>query len=196
MKIDRRLNLVLETEAPDGSPVHVHSAPVSRAIWEASYRLITKTMSVMYADGLTPGTGSRVAMMYLKDTAKEMDGSGTNAPGTFARQCSALLNEIWRLTNVISIDKAGRWQTLPFQEMLDKQLMEEDILAEVQNTVTFFTLASWFHKDSERQDLYTLMKAYGGQITSSDSTEYQSLLPIWTRAGSTGAMATASSIPH
>jgi hypothetical protein len=196
MKIDRRLNLVLETEAPDGTPVHVHSVPISRAIWEANYRLITKTVVTLYGDGLAPGAATRVAMLYLKDTARSMDDAGLGQPLAFNRAMTALLNEIWRLSNVLMINKSGGWEALPFQEVMDKKLLDDDTMSEVENTLVFFTLASWFHQDRERQDLYTLMKAYGAQIVSSDITEFQSSLPTWTRDGNSGATGTASSIRH
>lgn len=199
MKIDRRLNLVLKTESVDGTPLHIHSVPVSRAIWEGSFRLMSKAIVTMYGDGLTPGAAARVAMLYLKDTAKEMDGpttANTPNPGVFSRQAAALLAEVWRLTNVAMIDKSGLWQAVPFQEVLDKRLLDEDVSAEVQNTLVFFTLASWFHREEERRDLNTLMNAYGARTVASDFTEFMSSLQISTPEGSSGETATQSSIRH
>jgi hypothetical protein len=174
--------------------VHVHSIPISRAVWEANYRLITKTTVAMYGDGLAPGAAMRVTVLYMRDTAKLMD--ETIGGGNFQTHAAALLAECWRLTNVMMLSSAGTWQMVPFQELLDRKQLDPDILSEVQNAIAFFTLASWFHRDKERQDIYSLMKAYGAQIISLDATGYMNSLQTSTATVSSGATATASSTTH
>jgi hypothetical protein len=110
--------------------------------------------------------------------------------GNFPMQAEALLTEIWRLSNVMMLSKKG-WETLPLHDAIDRQMLDSDAIAEVQNTLCFFTVASWFHSMKERIDLYTLMNGYGAQTTASDCTEYMSSLRTSTPAENTGVMAIA-----
>jgi hypothetical protein len=192
MQVDKRLNLVLEIERDGAAPVYVHSQPVKTAIYEANWRLIFKTAVGMYSDDLGPAACARVAALALKDTAKEMDGPESNA---FQAQASALMNEIERLANV-TVSTAQGWQTIPLTDALKQKLLDDDEVSEVRSTITFFTLASWFHKMHELKNTYEILKRHGAQIVSSNCTEYASSLPTWKPEGNTGAKVIPSSIAH
>ena len=187
MKIDRKLNLVLSLTRDEGVEVFVHSTPISRAIYESHFLVLSKTISAMYEEGLAPGICSRVAMMMLKKVAGK-----TGDTDSVER---ALLPEIWRLTNVLMPTERG-WETVPFQTVINNGMLSEEDIAEVQNFLTFFTAASWVHKKAELETvIYPLLLASGGSTTSLNCTEYVSSLRTSTPEESTGVTVTPSSIP-
>jgi len=192
IKIDKRLNLVLEVQRDDGTSVFVHSSPISEAVYEANYRLITRTAVSMYSDGLAPGACARIAALAMRATAKEMD---DNSGDTHRRAAESLMQEVWRLTNVLMPGLRG-WETVPFHQVMQEQTLDGEQIREVQNILAFFTVISWFHRESERQDIYQMLKTYGAQTVSSNVTEFSSSLPISTPAGTTGVTGPVSSIPH
>jgi len=193
LKIDKRLNIVLEVQRDNEPSIYVHSVPIGKEVYEANYRLITKTAVEMYGDGLAPGACARVCSMAMRATAKTMDANGSG--DAFRRSAESLLQEVWRLTNVLMPGLRG-WETVPFHEVMQNNTLDEEQLMEVQNILAYFTVASWFHRESERKDIYEILKNYGVQIVSLNVTEYSSSLPISTRPVTTGVTAPASSIPH
>lgn len=193
LKLDKRLNIALEVPRENEPSLFIHSVPIGKEVYEANYRLITRTAITMYGDGMAPGACARVAMLALRDTAKEMDGNG---PGDqYRRSAESLLQEIWRLTNVLMPGLKG-WETVPFHEIKTNNVLLEEQITEVENILAYFTVLSWFHRESERKDIYEMLKTFGAQIVSLNVTEYSSSLPISTRGVTTGATAQASSIPH
>lgn len=192
IKIDKRLNLVLEVQRSDGTSVFVHSTPIGKEVYEANFRLITKTAVGMYTDGLAPGACARIAALAMRATAKEMD---ENSGDTFRRSAESLFQEIWRLTNVLMPGLRG-WETVPFHEVMQNNSLDDEQVMEVQNILAFFTVISWFHRESERQDIYQMLRSYGAQTVSLNVTEYSSSLPISTPTAATGVTAGPSSVPH
>jgi len=187
MKINRKLNLVLSVTRDDGVEVYVHSTPISREIYEANFLALSKTVSSMYEEGLAPGICSRVALLMLKEVATRL-----NRTEAIER---TLLPEIWRLTNVIMPNEKG-YETVPFQTVINNSLLNKEDISEVQNFLTFFTAASWVHKNVELETLiYPLLQSSGGQTTSSNCTEYANSLQTSKLVENTGATATPSSIP-
>ncbi len=197
LKIDKRLNIVLEVPRENRPSIFIHSVPIGTNVYEANYRLITKTAVAMYGDGLAPGACSRICALALRSTAQEMDAGGGD---TYRSGAESLLQEIWRLTNVLMPGPRG-WETVPFHEVIHNNTLEEEQIKEVQNILSFFTVASWFHRESERKDIYEILKKFGAQIVSSNVTEFSSSLPTSTAPGTTGVtgapMAAAPSlVPH
>jgi len=193
LKIDKRLNIALEVQRENEPSVYIHAVPVDKMVYEANYRLITRTAITMYGDGMAPGACCRVAMLALRATAKEMDGAGSG--DVYRRSAESLIQEIWRLSNVLMPGLKG-WETVPFHEAIQNNTLDDEQISEVQNILVYFTVLSWFHRESERKDIYEMLKIFGAQIVSSNVTEYSSSLPISTRPVTTGATAPASSIAH
>jgi len=184
-KIDKRLNIVIPIERG-----HVHSMPISRAIFDKYFLTISKTFATIYAEGLGFMAGPRVAALLLKKVAQdcgEWDGEEGVANG--------LMNEIVRLSNVV-IQDDGIWKTIPLHNAIDKDVLNEEERSEVINALVFFTCASSMHKRTDLSAVLSGMGSiWGGQTTLSDSTEFAASLPISTPEDSTGQKATASSIP-
>lgn len=192
MNLDKGLNLVLTVPCVDGTSAYVHSEPVSLEVYEANYRLISRASVAMYSDGLGAGACARVAMLALRDTAKDMDAE--RGGNTFTRSAEALLQEIWRLSNVAMPTDQG-WQNTPLHTVIGQKLLDPKAIREAQNCICFFTLASWFHQAMELENIYKLLTAYGAQTVSSNCTEFAASLQTSTQTESTGAMAQAVSMP-
>lgn len=187
VNIDKRVNLVLEVERDDGSVVHVHSVPIGRNVFESNYMFISKAMGEMYGDLSNPAGAMRIAYIHMKSMIERDKPRWDNVT-------ASLFSEIWRLTNVMMPGERG-WETIPFYDVMQQKLLSDDDISEVQNFICFFTAASWVHSRRERKGMAFLMENSGGQLTSLDSTEYRNSLPTLKADGSSGVMATASSIP-
>jgi len=182
MQINRALNLVVPVETPSG-PLYVHSTPIGRAVFEKYYLPISRAYSQMFV--LTSAlSGPRVASLLLRDAAKYLnvwDGEDGVEQG--------LMAEIHRLTNVVMPGPQG-WTTVPFEEVKRKQILADDDLSEVENSIVFFTLASVMPFRKEREGvLNAASTVWSAQLTSLNVTEYQNSLPTLTATDNTGANA-------
>ena len=146
--INEKIHLVVPIYADDEDVItaYVHSAPISRDVFEAHFLLISKTFTALYAEGLGDIAGPRIAYYLLQECAKKMGDPGGAA---------ALLNEIRRLSNVLIRENTG-WTQYQFQETVDHQLLGEDDLAAVMNAIVYFIVASAMH---QRQQIKTMVVA-------------------------------------
>ncbi len=181
MKIDRALNLAITIEREGAPAVHVHATPISRAVFEANYALISRVDAEMYARGQSYylRSGPRVAALTLRDVGRqEAADHGREGDGG----AGALLAEIRRLTNVIEASENG-WHTLPLDTALQRNLLDADEAAEVENAVVFFSAVCATARRSMRDRLLTAMASLlGAQTVSSNATEFAGSLPKLTPA--------------
>ena len=68
MKIDNKLNLVVQVEGEEGT-LFVHSMPLSRMVWERYFVVLSKTFSAMIAEGMSFISGPRIAALMLRKVA-------------------------------------------------------------------------------------------------------------------------------
>jgi hypothetical protein len=111
---------------------------------------------------------------------------------------SGLMNEIRRLTNVVAPGVNG-WETIPFQEAVNKNAIDEDEVSEVENALCFFSCAYRMHRKTEREPILAgASQLWGGQLSSSDVTAFMRSLPTLTQVENIGASqpAGASSVPY
>jgi hypothetical protein len=190
MRIDRRLNLVIPIEREDGSTIYVHSAPVSRDIFELFFLPISRAFNQIYTNQLNVTSGPRVAALMLKSVAKQMgiwEGPGGVEAG--------LVAEIKRLCNVVMPGPQG-WTTLPLFVAQQQGLLSEDEIAEVDGVATFFTLNYLMHKKSIHASVWEAMSLLWETQTSSLSPmEFAGSLTTLSVDVSTGEMETVSSVP-
>lgn len=189
MRINNKLNLVVEVETSEGS-IFVHSTPLSREVFERYFVVIGKTFSSVMSSGLSVISGPRVAAMMLRKVAQEegvWDGRDGVENGLFA--------EIRRLSSVIFPSSSG-WQTLPLQAAVDRQVIDEDDLSEVENLITFFICVSAMVRKGEVSSILEKMLLWGAQTSSLNVTEYQNSLPTLTATESSLQTAKPSSVPH
>lgn len=186
-KVDRRLNVVLECPQDDGTTIFIHHTPIGRPIFESHARTIGRAFSTMYGENISGPIAARIALPMLLESAKEIDREDVIK--------NQLLPEIWRLTNALVPTERG-YETVPFHEVMAKQMLDEDTVEEVKNAIVFFTLASWVHSRTELTSLiYPLLDSLGARTVRQDCTDFTNSLPISTLDASTGEKATASSIP-
>jgi len=179
--LNRKLNLVLSVDTEKG-PVHVHSSPIGREVFEDNFLVISRAFTAVYTNGLGPVTGPRVAALLLKQEAKTLN--------VWERTQQSLMGEIHRLTNVIAPGDSG-WESMPFDVARKRGVLNDDDASEVENCIVYFTCASSIHLRAEMtvamEGLSTLWNA---QTTSSNVTEYMRSLPISTVEETTGETAT------
>ena len=132
MKIDKRLNLVTEVQTDEGT-VFVHSMPISSEVFEKYFLVISKTFAAIIGEGLSFVSGPRVAALMLKKIATDLgvwDGKdGVN---------NGLMAEIRRLSNVVMPTENG-WKTYPLQDVIDKGMLDESDIAEVEGLIAFLS---------------------------------------------------------
>jgi hypothetical protein len=163
ISINKKLNLVLPLETDNGK-IWIHSVPISREVFESNYLLLVRTLSDLYANGIGPSFAPRVARLRLKDTAKEMNDQEDISAN--------LMNEIHRLTNAL-MPSNGQWQTIPFIEVINRKLIDDQTIAEVENAIVYFTVASAVHLRNELQMAYQGLKnSWNAQTTLLNVTEY------------------------
>jgi len=189
MRIDKRLNLVTEVQTENGS-VFVHSAPISREVFEKYFLVISKTFAAIIAEGLSFVSGPRVAALMLKKVASDSGvwegNDGVN---------KGLMAEIRRLSNV-SMPSENGWKSVPFQDVIDKGLMDEADIAEVEGLVAFFICASAMSRRIEIRSVLERMSVWGSSITLLNSTEFADSLPISMPEQTSADMEKISSVPH
>lgn len=187
MKIDRKLNIVVPVDTEDGKTVYVHSAPIGREVFETYFLPLSKTFAAIYAEGLGSIAGPRIASLMLKRVAGDM-GVGEEVE-------RGLLAEIRRLTNLVMQGEQG-WETVPFQLAVDRKMLDADDMAEIENALVYFTVASSMHK---RKDLGPILdgalKLWSGSTSSLDCTEFAASLTTSTKVAGTGKKPAASSVP-
>lgn len=176
-KLNRKLNLVMDVETGDGI-IHIHSTPISRAVFEDNFLVISRAFTAVYTNGLGPVTGPRVAALLLKQEAETL--------GIWPRTQQSLMAEIYRLTNVVAPSEHG-WETMPFDVARKRGILEENEIAEVENCIVYFICASAVHLKAEMGvALEGLSTLWGAQTTLSNVTEYTRSLPILTQDETTG----------
>src|SRR5262245_6595076 len=182
LKLNRKLNIVLTVDTDDG-PIHVHSTPIGREVFEDNFLVISRAFTAVYTNGLGPVTGPRVAALLLRQEAKTM--------GIWEKTQQSLMAEIYRLTNVVVPSENG-WESIPFDVAKKRGVLTEDAAAEVENCIVYFTCASSIHLKAEMlvatEGLNTL---WGAQTISSNVTEFMRSLPILTQEETTGEIPTA-----
>lgn len=189
MKIDKKLNIVVEVETSEGT-VFVHSTPISRAVFEKYFLIIGKTFSAIISEGLSFVSGPRVAAMMLKKIAQDA-GVWEGRDGIE----NGLMAEIRRLTNIIIPGPEG-WKTAPFQDAIDKKMIDEDDIGEVEGIITFFICASAMTRKTEILPILERMRLWGALVTSLNCTEYGASLPKLTTEETSSEGAITSSVPH
>lgn len=188
MRIDAKLNIVIEVETADGS-VFVHSTPLSRDVFERYFLVIGQTFAELVGKGLSLLSGPRVAALLLKDVAQR--GRVWDGPGGVA---NGLMAEVRRLSNVIMPGPAG-WRTVPLQDAIDKQLLSEDDIAEVEGLIVFFICVSAMSRKSEIAPVLEQMALWGVRTTSLNCTEWLGFWRTSTETATGTAAASTASVP-
>ena len=188
MKVDRKLNLVVPIERPEGV-IYVHAAPISREVYERHFLVMAKTHAAIFDQGLHFTAGPRVAALMLRQYAEKLgvwDGPDGVQVG--------LMAEIRRLSNVIAPTGKG-YGTLPLDVAVSQGQIDEDEVTEVESEIVFFTLECCLRKKAQLPIfLVPMHHLCGSSSTSLDATAFAASLKISTPAEPTGVKVKASSI--
>lgn len=189
VKLDRKLNLVVPIEREDG-PIYVHSTPISLAVFNRHFIVMSKAFAAIWDQGLHITVGPRIAALMVRQMAERL-GIWEGPEGVEI----GLIAEIKRLANVV-FPGANGWEMIPLQLAVDQGRIDITEEAEVLGAITFFTLESSIRpKALLPAYLEAMCKAWRSQTTSLDAMEFAASLPISTPEGNSGETAKASSIP-
>lgn len=189
MKINKKLNLVIEVETDEGT-IFVHSTPLAREVFERYHMIIAKTFATLISEGLSFVSGPRVAALVLKKIAQDA-GVWEGRDGIN----NGFMAEIRRLSSVVIPSTSG-WVTMPLQDAIDRKAMDEEDIAEVEGLITFFICASAMSRKTEIGPVLERMRLWGASTTLLNSTEYAASLPISTTEETSETPTITSSVPH
>lgn len=169
MKLNRKLNLVLEVERGDGSIVHVHHTPIPEEVYNEHWEIMVDAVSAAYMRNWLPPAAVRVGTKMLLKSAEKF--------GRKEHVERDLLPNIWRMTNVILSTPEGFKPTPLDVVVASEQGLDEEDIEEVKQYIAFFTSASWVHPRKELEPLlYQMLRESGAHFTSLNSTEYATSL--------------------
>lgn len=178
IRIDKKLNLVIPIE-DQGGTFYVHATPLSHQVFEKYYKVLARTFTVivsMYSEV----SGPRVALMTLREVAENIGMKDDVEQG--------LIPEIRRSTNMLVPAEGGGFETVMFQTALDRKMLSEEDVSEVENALAFFTVYSAMLKRAQRVELLDgAAKMWGAQVTSLSVTEFGASLKTSTEKESSGA---------
>lgn len=197
LRISEKLSIVIPlyetiSDEKDGKVeriyAYAHSTPISRGVFEAHFELVSKAFAEIYTGGFGVAAGPRISAMLLRKIAKDTGRED---------EAMTLLNEIRRLTNIVIATNDG-WETVPFHEAVEKDMLDEEDASEVENAVCFFTVASSMHKKQDRETIARgAGKLWGAQISSLNFTDFTASLKTSTKAVASGANPKlVSSVPY
>lgn len=192
MKIDRALNLVMRVETEGSGIVHIHSASISRSIFEQFYLELGKVFSQCF-DSTNPSHLALSAPQLAYPALKSVATSQGNWDGVGGVKFG-LINEIIRLTTVICSTENG-WESLPFDVAVKREVINEDEELEALSSLVFFTAISKVApKDLRTSFLEMAGTIRNWELTSLDSTAYQNGLPTLTKKETIGKKTKGSSL--
>lgn len=190
VEIDRKLNLVVPVDRGD-IKLFVHAAPLSASVFEAYYMVISEAFTVIYSKGLSVYAAPRIAALVLRDIARA-SGAWEGPEGVE----NGLVAEMHRLSNVLMPVDGKGWQTMPYADAVARQMLSKEEQGEVEGAIVFFMVASAMHRRAELTAALGAMSLWAARLTSLNATEYAASLRTSTPADSSGAKATASSMPR
>lgn len=180
--INEAMRLVIPIYADDDmdQPVaYAHSAPISREIFEANFKLLLATMETTMAAGRV---GPKETVLMMRETARLL---GDDNPEP------VVLREIRQLTNMIMPTATG-WEIIPFQEAVDRKLLDEEDAREVLNAAAFFTVAWYgFPRPIRKSGMESSLLLWTARLSSLDCMGFIASLPTSTPAASSGETSTA-----
>lgn len=189
MKIDRKLNIVIPVEVEGKGLVYIHSAPISRDVFEQFYLELGKVFSQCF-DSVNQAHLALSAPQLAYPALKKMSMDA----GSWEMVKKGLINEIVRLTNVMIAGDNG-WESIPFDLAVKREMLDEDTESEVLSAIVFFTAISRVApKDLRTAFLEMAGSLRNWQILPSDATEYLNGLMMSAKAVPTGKKVKVSSI--
>jgi len=192
VKIDRNLNLVMRVETENSNNVYIHSASISRSVFEQFYLELGKVFSQCF-DSNNPSHLALSAPQLAYPALKSIATNAGNWDGVGGVKFG-LVNEIIRLTNVVFANERG-WEAVPFDVAVKREIVNEDEQFEILSSIVFFTAISKVAPKDLRVSFLEMAGALRNwELSSSDCTEFTNGLLILTKKEPTGKKAKESSL--
>ena len=183
MRISKKLNLVIPVTTEAHGQIYVHTAPISRDIFEQFYSQLGNVFSQCF-DGIGKAHLALSAPQLAYPALKRMATEANNWDGP-AGVKQGLINEIVRLTNVQICGENG-WDNLPLDTIIKRQMLDEDEESEVLSALVFFMSISLVApKEMKVAFLEMAGSLRNWQLTPLDSTAYIAGLRISTKVETT-----------
>ena len=171
-------------QTTNNGTVYVHSVSIGRSVFEQFYLELGKVFSQCF-DSVNQAHLALSAPQLAYPALKSMAIKAGNWEGAGGVKFG-LVNEIIRLTNVVIAGENG-WETIPFGTAVTRGLLDEDDESEALSSLIFFTAISKVApKDLKNSFLEMAGSLRNWELSSLDSMEYMSGLPILTKKESTG----------
>jgi hypothetical protein len=181
MKITKKLDLAITIDAPAGGQLHIYSTPIPRLVFEQFYEELGAVFTKLFGEAGSAHvalSAPQLAYAALKKIATEK--------GTWEIVRQGLINEISRLTMVISATDKG-WKQSTYDQAVKAKILDEDSEMEVMSALIFFTSIVWVApKDLANGFLEMASALRAWELTSSGITAYISSLPTSTETETSG----------
>ncbi len=191
MHIDDDWKLVL----PITDSVQVFHSPITKAVFEANFRLLSATKADIFGHGNQYAflSGLNVAALTLKDIGKRLSDE-RGQEGDYGAQ--SFLGELQRCSTILAPGANG-YDILPVGTALAQGTLDADDWADVENELVFFTCAACLSPRKARKAVAQAMAdLLECSLTSLSCEEYARGLTISVRpATANPAAQVISSIP-
>ncbi|EPT3171747.1 hypothetical protein ACVQFS_004223 [Yersinia enterocolitica] len=168
MKIDKNLNLVSTISRDGGNPVYLHVTPFPYEVIEENCLLLGNMFSSFISQVGGLGSARIAAMMLRKKLKQDQELSGSSGP--------TIVDDIQRLTTVIYNDN-GEWKSSPFDAAMKNGVITADEYRDTEGEIVFFMVSSAIQKkELIAPTVGRVIDMYGGQLTSSNATEFRASL--------------------
>lgn len=173
MKITQATRLSFSIESDKFGTILVHSIPIGRETFDLYFAELGHVFKACYGDDDEARhlalIGPRIALPALKAAAIAA-GTWKTPSGVEA----GLINELVRLTQIAYVaPDGGGWQTLPMANAQARDILDEDDVEEVLNSLVFFTAAC---KAGPRKLVAAMLpviaESIGWEFTFSTLTEF------------------------
>jgi len=211
MKIDENRNLVIPvvtervTKKVEGKDVvedvvrvYAFHSTISKAVFDANYRVLAATKSAMASKGThyLMSAGPRIAALTMRDEGLR----DAEARGRFDDQgrpqddeTRAFFAEVKRLTTILCPGPNG-WEYLPVDSAINGGKIDEEDWQEVEASIVFFSCHVAMARKADRHRIAQVTASLlNSSITSLPLTEFAASLPTSTADSATTVK--PSSIP-
>ena len=144
MQVDGDLNLVFPITWNDKGPaIWAYHVPISRKVFDASYRLLAATKDILCPDGDWSTSSTMIAGNTLRDAGRR-DAARYGLPeGLSVEDGGAavpLLAELRRLTTLM-VPSANGYESLPAEVAIGRKTISEEDWTDAESALVFFTCA-------------------------------------------------------
>lgn len=188
VSIDKNLNLLITVDREGGEALHVHCQPISYDVFQRYWLVLSKVYTALTTQGLGAIGGAVCAHLLLEDVARNtLRADGRNWWEGADGVEHGLLDEIVRLSNVMTLEGEQGWQPTMLSVARSRGLFSDEEWGEVLAQATFFSVIWRTAPKRNRVGVVRGASFLNGSLpTSWDTTELRNFLMMWTAVASIG----------